>query len=266
MAFVFLHRFFAPLALLWGMVAVPACLVVYYLVDRFEYDLRLAWIVFFFATGPMGVLLVAGGARASFGESPAWPAVWRSLGWRGVRLLIRSLVLRCATAAGLVFLIVPGLWLAIRYGFMAEQAVLSNMDRHLSDRRTDELIKGELFDLLLRALRIDLFCKLLWLSLFLTLDLGCQFLLGFPILLGRLHVDVEYMGGLVEAIEYLFSFFWNDPRVVTAMLLTAFAVYPFGRLAWYFCYIDLRVRRDCWDMELQILQEAERLDGSVSAS
>ena len=45
-------------------------------------------------------------------------------------------------------------------------------------------------------------------------------------------------------------------------MAVAFLVYPIGRLAWFFCYIDVRVRRDCWDMELSIIQEAERLENA----
>jgi hypothetical protein len=58
------------------------------------------------------------------------------------------------------------------------------------------------------------------------------------------------------------QFLWSDPIVVTAALAVAFLVYPIGRLAWFFCYMDVRVRRDCWDMELLIIQEAERLDAT----
>ena len=29
-------------------------------------------------------------------------------------------------------------------------------------------------------------------------------------------------------------------------------------LAWFFAYVDLRIRRDCWDLELALAEEAQR--------
>jgi hypothetical protein len=34
----------------------------------------------------------------------------------------------------------------------------------------------------------------------------------------------------------------------------------FVRLAWLFAYVDVRIRRDLWDLELQFVQEARRLE------
>jgi hypothetical protein len=53
----------------------------------------------------------------------------------------------------------------------------------------------------------------------------------------------------------------RDPRCLTVFAAAVMLVYPIVRLAWFFCYIDLRVRRDCWDMELLFRQEARRLAG-----
>ena len=73
-------------------------------------------------------------------------------------------------------------------------------------------------------------------------------------------MDSSYLEDFDNSFKYTMRFFWGDPVVVTAVLAVALLVYPIGRLAWFFCYIDVRVRRDCWDMELQMLQEAERLE------
>ena len=94
----------------------------------------------------------------------------------------------------------------------------------------------------------------------LTADFLSSHLLGLPLLWGRLDLDLSYLENFGDAIGYAARFLWGDPIVVTAALAVALLVYPIGRLAWFFCYIDVRVRRDCWDMELQILQAAERLE------
>jgi hypothetical protein len=32
------------------------------------------------------------------------------------------------------------------------------------------------------------------------------------------------------------------------------------RLAWFFCYLDQRIRNECWDLQLQYRAEAARLE------
>jgi len=253
----------------WAIVAVPCCIGVYLAVDRWGATLNLAMVVFFLATSVLGTLITCGAAGAVFGEPLRLqhlrdPQTRRELIW----LLLKVFVLRLATGVGLMFLLLPGIRIAVQWGFIVEQAALSRMSHHLHDRRVAKLLHGQLGDLAMRGLAISVFCGLLWGVLFLTLDQASGFLLGFPILLGRLPLGEGTMETYFESaldLEYYIvqGFLWSDPRVVTALLAVALLVYPLGRLAWFFCYIDLRVRRDCWDMELQMVQEAERLRGAV---
>jgi hypothetical protein len=262
LAVCFLRHYLRPIAGLWATVAVPGCTLVYLLVDRYEFELPLAVLVYFGLTSPLGVLLMAGAGPCVFGEPFTVRGTWSRLGWRGVELLLRGIALRIAIALGLLLFIFPGCYLAVRTGFFVEQSVLSKMARHLHDRRTDELLQGEIGDLFVRFAGIGLFCGLLWAVLLLTVDFASSHLLGLPILLGRLKIDLSYFENVGDAISHGLQFLWSDPIVVTAALAVAFLVYPIGRLAWFFCYMDVRVRRDCWDMELSIIQEAERLDST----
>jgi hypothetical protein len=161
---------------------------------------------------------------------------------------------------GALFFLFPGWYLALRTGFFVEQAALSRMARHLHDRRADELLKGEIGDLYVRSAGIFAFCALLWLVLLIAADFLSKHLLAFPILFDRLGMDLAYFKD-GDSAAYVARFLWGDPVVVTSALAVALLVYPLGRLAWFLVYVDVRVRRDCWDMELQILQEAERLEG-----
>lgn len=260
LAVSFLRAYLAPIGWMWATVAVPACGLVYYLVDRYEYTLPLAVLVFFFATAPLGVLIMTGAAPAAFGEPFTYRGTWARLGWRGAGLLMRGLLLRCLIGLGACLFLFPGWYLAVRKGFFVEQSALSKLARHLHDRRTNELLQGEIGDLFIRSAGIGVFCGLLWLVMLLTADFALSHLLGLPILLGRLKLDMSYLENWGDAFVYGIKFLWGDPIVVTTALAVALMVYPLGRLAWFFCYIDVRVRRDCWDMELQILQEAERLE------
>jgi hypothetical protein len=262
LAVCFLRQYLRPIAGLWATVAVPSCAVVYLVVDRYEYELPLAALVFFGMTSPLGVLLMAGAGPCAFGEPFTYGGTFARLGWRGIGLLLRGIGLRIAIVLGVVLFIFPGWYLAVRTGFFVEKSVLSKMARHLHDRRTSELLQGEIGDLFVRSAGIGLFCGLLWMALLFTFDFASSHLLGLPILLGRLKIDLSYFEGIGDAIGHVLDFLWSDPIVVTAAMAVAFLVYPIGRLAWFFCYIDVRVRRDCWDMELSIIQEAERLEAT----
>jgi len=65
--------------------------------------------------------------------------------------------------------------------------------------------------------------------------------------------DIDFMAG------QFWDFLATDPRLLTVLTATALLAYPMTRIAWFLCYIDLRVRRDCWDLELGLTREAARL-------
>ena len=52
-----------------------------------------------------------------------------------------------------------------------------------------------------------------------------------------------------------------SPVFAATTLAASLFSYQLGRLAWFFVYIDVRVRRDCWDMELLLARESKRLEG-----
>ena len=47
---------------------------------------------------------------------------------------------------------------------------------------------------------------------------------------------------------------------MTAIQFTIWLPYPVIRLAWFFCYLDQRIRNECWDLQLQFRAEAARLE------
>ena len=53
---------------------------------------------------------------------------------------------------------------------------------------------------------------------------------------------------------------YDDPKMLTAMQLTVWLPYPVIRLAWFFCYLDQRIRNECWDLQLQFRAEAVRIE------
>jgi hypothetical protein len=255
-----MQRSFAPLAALWALVAIPSCCATYVAVERYDGNLFAALVVFMLATPVMGVLLIAAVAPCAFGEPLTVRGTLSRLGGRGPGLVAQAIAWRLLSLVGLPLGIVPGWYIAVRTGFFAEKRVLSKLAGHLHDRRTSELLQGEFGDLFARSLAIGGFCGLLWLTLVATIDFASTYLLGLPILWGRLNIDMTYLPEVWSGLGYLLDFFWSDPLVVTTALAAALMAYVPGRLAWFFCYVDVRVRRDCWDMELEILREAARLE------
>ncbi len=53
----------------------------------------------------------------------------------------------------------------------------------------------------------------------------------------------------------------RSPLFAASALAAGLFAYQLGRIAWFFAYVDARVRRDCWDMELLLSREATRLGG-----
>lgn len=262
MAFAFLRENFLALAGLWALVAVPACVATYFYVDRLDGNWLVAIVVFFFATVVLGTFVTTGAALCTFGERFTVASTLHRLRWLGWRLVPEGIVWRMLTLIGLPFGLIPGAYVAVRTGFSVEKRVLSNLARHLHDRRTSELLQGEIGDLVVRAMSIFVYSCLFWLMLVMTIDFASTYLLGYPILWGRMNFDFEYMEDYSEGVDYFVDFFWSDPAIVTLGLASALIAYVPARLAWFFCYIDVRVRRDCWDMELKMLREAERLEAA----
>lgn len=267
---LFLAKHFKAVVGLVGTFAIPCCAAVYYLTYQHEYDVRLPLLLFYVVSSPLGVLLTIGAASAAFGEPFTWPGLLKQSPLLTLRLVFQGLLIRGGTgiALGLFFLddwpvwfrvllgfvlcLFPGLWLALRTGFFVERGALRNLSHHLHDTRGSTLIRKQRIDLISRFLMNATFCGLLWVTVFVALDFAINFLFHIPIFFPRVGPDGE--------IGFLL---WGDPKVLTLLLGSAFFVYPFGRLGWFFCYIDLRVRQDCWDIELELTREAERLEASA---
>lgn len=335
---------------IWLSVALPAGLLAYLLSVQLEMDVRLTLSVLYFATVPLGVLMVAGTSRALFGDSfvPASnvkgdglsfgglvlkvsdgmsvvlfgvlvvdhvvellgpgllpseeiqfavigllllslavrlvlmtvrysrsvPKMWRVLAMGFLRRLVIGIgpaLMLFTQHIGLIFLGI-GLSLIAVYGyvrssFQPEAVFLAAIDRELRSRNTKDLLKSEGIDLLVRGCKILSFCYLMSLVLFITVDFGSELLLGFPILFGRL-ADVlpdptdsdNFIASIFKVGSELVAFALGDPLALAAFTTVVLIAYPIGRLAWFFCYIDLRVRRDLWDLELQFQLEAQQLE------
>ena len=136
-------------------------------------------------------------------------------------------------------------WLEGRWAFAAEAAAVGALvpggdGAGLHDAATTALLRrhtGGRAVLTAGILAVVLVAGL-W-----AFDLACSALLGWsPVL----------TGGALEV---------GDPAAVATCAAGTLLVFAVGRLAWFATYVDVRVRRDCWDMERRFAAEIRALGG-----
>lgn len=258
----FCGRHVGPVIGLWAIFAVPLATVVYYTAWHSAWGFPAALGAWFLGTGPFGVMLAGGAARSAFGEELSLRKMLSDLktDWP---LVVRVLALRVPIILGFAVCLIPGALLAVSTGFWAESRILSPLHQQRHDRRSGELVKLEFVDLAVRAFLLLCAGFVLWMIWELTADVAWTILFGRSLFFGRLHELGNVFTDEVEVntyVEHLWRLATSDPAVLVLHLTTGLAAYAVCRLAWFFCYIDLRVRRDCWDLELEMLDESQRLD------
>jgi len=247
---------------LWFWVAAPTALLIYPMIYFGWGHLGHALLLVFFVSGPWSVLLVQKTVQTSFGEDfssyPNNASELKSL----FLLSLKALGVRLLTMLGAVLLIIPGWLIAVRSSFFIEKEGLSYWRGSSQDRGTGRLVKQEMGALFSRSFGIWCYTILYGICLFLTLDFLVESLFHLSIFSGKaFNEDVFYYG---SSSEYGVFGDWvtligTDPTIVTLLSAVFLLVYPIGRFAWYFSYIDLRVRGDFWDLELRFQKEVERL-------
>lgn len=279
LAIMFYGRFLIPILKLWALFALPACTLVYLLSYYFLLDIRVAITIAYFTTSPLGVLLTWNTALFTFGNSQGFGSLRRQFRPHLIPLMIRCLFDRALffigpalilfsenmlIFLGFIFLFFPGIWLTMRNGFRVEQSSLryagiASQEGTSHDHRTKDLVSHDFSTLFFRGFWTFLFCYILTLVLFLTFDYLSYTLLEFPILIGQIPYVFD-ADAIDQSLSNIILLMTSDPRVLTVLTGFILLVYPIGRLAWFFTYIDLRVRLDCWDMELRMAEVSQKLN------
>ena len=254
----FVGAHLGPLFRLWLLVTVPTLGLIWGLHELALLDFWTMLAVVYVASSPLGVLLGLAAIPTAFGEAIRGPAFRHRLMSRGPALILRGLWYRLGAAVAGVFCLIPGLWVAVRTGFFVEEACLAQLEEGNDSGRVRELVQRDFSELMSRCLLLMAYCSVLWIALFATVDTFAGMLFSTPILFGRIFTESGF-----SSMEYAQHLLYRDPRVQMAMAATGLAVYGLGRIAWFFCYIDLRVRRDLWDIELKLSREAARLEGTA---
>lgn len=207
---------------------------------------------FFFGSAFLGAAVVAGAGHHVFGEEFTLKNTLRNFG-RRIGSLLLWLPLKRALEGALGAMCAGLLWVpvAARYGFLSEVLILEQLRGTMVTKRLEEILKSTHLEACGRYFAISSFALLVSTVLFLLLDVGSQVLFGIPIFLAKVSWAVAYEDA-VNLLSY-------DPLLVVTLASTWWLVYPLARLAWFFCYIDARIRREGWDVEIAFRVEARRI-------
>jgi hypothetical protein len=90
-------------------------------------------------------------------------------------------------------------------------------------------------------------------GIFLLLDLTSSTVLNRPIFVQIL------MEGSTEFADLFLQLTHDDPVFLTLLQLCVWIPLPVVRTAVFFCYLDRRIRAECWDLQVMFRAEAVRL-------
>ncbi len=229
-----------------------------------------ASVLFFVSAGVLGTLVASLTAARVFSVSPTLSQAYRLLGPRAWWYLTQRTARSLLQLPGFFLLLYPGLLLAYHWPFRTEARVLHNLEPVLHRPRDTALLDKEPSQLAGIWFTLAGQGLLLWGVLLLTVDFASTWLLGTPVLMGRLGIDPAYADDSGAILRAMLKFLWSDPLVLVVELAVALFVFMYLRITWFLSYIDLRVRNDCWDVELKLQQEAAELcrasEGSTDAT
>jgi hypothetical protein len=256
---MFYGRHLISILKLWCLFAVPVCLLVYAGSRAWEWNILQTLLIVHFATAPFGCVLGARTIRASFGEPferyPQSSREFRQL----LVLSLKTLFMRLVTLVGLCLIVIPGWWIGVRSSFMVEKACLSELQGRRKDRRNSELIGQELGQLIQRSFGILLMLAAVFAALFATIDFVASQVLGVDFLWGRVSAAGSTSLEFGQQLEMAWELLLHDPAVLAVIAALLLLIYPIARFAWFFSYVDLRVRGDFWDLELRFQKEVDYL-------
>lgn len=255
LAFVFTREFAAPLSRLLLIFAVPSCGLVWLLTSAGT-DMLIPSILIFlcFATLFNGALIAAMGPQV-FGVPISTRAALRGLRHRLFGFLLLSGVYRLLQIFTGFCLVFPGVLVTAHLGHLPEVMMLEQASLRQVLPRLSWLGKGGGYGRnLYRAVGLLLFWALFSLGLFVVMDLLSAALFNAPVFLGRLP---RLNGDFSTSMAALAL---DNPVFLTTLQAALWLPFPIVRLAWFFCYLDQRIRNECWDLELQVRVEARRLE------
>lgn len=255
LAFVFAREFAAPLFRLWLICAVPSCLCVWAIVSQTTDMLIPSIMIFMFFSAIFNSLLVACMGPQVFGVPISVRAAvkaWRKRFWSW---LLLTFVIRFFQFISGFCLVIPSVFVTAYSGHVAEVLLLEQASLSTVTTRLSWLSGGGGYSRNLgRVLGLFLYWGCMSFGLFLLIDLLSTLLLNRPIFFAIAFDESR------DGRDVFMQLTHDDPAFLTTIQLALWLPYPVIRLAWFFCYLDQRIRNECWDLQLQYRAEAARLE------
>lgn len=252
LAFVFAREFSGPLTRLWLLCAVPSCIVVWMSVSRTTDMLIPSILIFMLFSSVFSALLVTCFGPQVFGVPISVRTairMWRRRFFSWCLLTFVTRFFQC------LCLIVPSIFVTALAGHMPEVLYLEQTPLSKVVPRLQWLSSGGGYG---RNVRRLFLLHVLWacltVGLFILLDLLSTFLFNRPIFIMLISQSSRDFTELFQQVTL------DDPAFLTTVQLSLWLPYPVIRLAWFFCYLDQRIRNECWDLQLQFRAEAARLE------
>ncbi len=256
LAFVFAREFAAPITRLTLMFAVPACALVW-LIASYSTDMLMPSVLIFLCFSSLynGALIAAVGPQV-FGVSISTRHALRDLRKRLFSYGFLAFLYRFLLFMSMFCMVFPSLIVATHFGHLPEVMMLEQTPFSRVLQRLSWLGRGGGFGRnFSRVLGLMAFWALFSVGLFFIIDLLMLVLFHIPVFTG------QFTGGQMFSGDQLASVVLDSPVFLTVVHVALWLPFPVVRLAWFFCYLDQRIRNECWDLELQFRVEAARLEG-----
>ena len=251
LAFVFLRQFLGPLYLLTACFAGPSLFFVWSTGESMRHDVLVPSILIFsFFSILLSAAMVATVGPQVFGVPISTRAAVKGLLSRCIPYILLAVLFRMSGFC----LLVPLLFAMAWCGHLPEVMLLERTPLNQVTQRLSWLGKGGGYSRNIgRILAITGLWCVMSLGVFMLADLLSGWLFNKPI----------FFGTIAPGPDMVYSFqsrLMDDPFLITVMHAALWFTYPIVRLAWFFCYLDQRIRNECWDLELQFRVEAGRLE------
>ena len=255
LAFVFARQFIVPLCSLTLCFAVPSTLLAWLLGEAMRRDVLIPCMLIFaiFSTMMGGAMIATVGPQV-FGVPMSTKSALRGLGSRIVPYALLATLARCTGMC----LVLPIIFAMAWCGHLPEVMFLERTPLSQISQRLSWLGRGGGYSRNLgRWVTLMFFWALFSVGLFLMIDLLSGWVFNAPIFFGTIAPSPDLLKALAGRII-------DDPMVVVTLQVAMWLTYPIIRLAWFFCYLDQRIRNECWDLDLQFRVEAVRLEEQLA--
>ncbi|MEY2725520.1 MAG: hypothetical protein RLZZ458_1387 [Planctomycetota bacterium] len=255
LAIVFTREFAAPLLRIWLVCAIPSCALVWLLASSNTDMLFPSILIFLVLSSVYNSLLIAAVGPQVFGVPMSLKSGYRLWRRRFFSWLVVSLFARFFQFISGFCFVLPSVIVTAYVGHYPEVLLLEDAPLSKISPRLSWLSSGGGYGRSqARLFGLFAFWAIMSAGTFLALDLSAATLVNRPIFLPLL------LAANARFEESMAQIILDDPAFLTALQLALWIPYPIIRIAWFFCYLDQRIRNECWDLQVQLRAEASRLE------